>query len=361
MSIVETVKCNTAAGIPVRNLWLLMLYASDFRYLLHQKGGKEDRDEDVANLVAEVFCSEVNNRLKRQLSYGYKRTSGELNRVRGRINTLETYSKGLLKKGKVSCAFETLSVDTARNRFILGALQRLLCLVSSKQLKQSCVSLVKSMKQHGVSDKLDRQYHPKYERFGNHEMADRKVLQLAALAFDLALINESAANQLYPSPDKQAYWVRKLFEKAVAGFYTAKLGKDWSVRQGKRLDWRIDGASELIDKLMPSMQIDMQLENLVTQRRLIIDTKYASITTHNYYGGEIFKSGYIYQLYTYLRSQECTNDPLSLTSSGMLLHPSIGEHYDEVVSIQGHDIRFCTVDLTESAAEINRQLIGLLG
>ena len=41
---------NYSAGIPVQNLWLLMLYASDFRYLANDYVGSESVDEDVANL-----------------------------------------------------------------------------------------------------------------------------------------------------------------------------------------------------------------------------------------------------------------------------------------------------------------------
>ena len=41
----------------------------------------------------------------------------------------------------------------------------------------------------------------------------------------------------------------------------------------------------------------------------------------------------------------------------MLLHPSVGVIYDEVVSIQGHDLRFCTVDLTVEPEAINEQLL----
>src|SRR3982750_1780954 len=54
----------------------------------------------------------------------------------------------------------------------------------------------------------------------------------------------------------------------------------------------------------------------------------------------VLKSGYIYQLYTYLRSQERTDDPLSLMASGMFLYPSVAGDLDETVRIQGHDIRF---------------------
>ena len=35
-----------------------------------------------------------------------------------------------------------------------------------------------------------------------------------------------------------------------------------------------------------------------------------------------------------------------------MLHPAVGEHVDEEVTIQGHRIRFATVDLNASPQEI---------
>ncbi len=351
---------NYSAGIPVQNLWLLMLYASDFRYLANDYAGSESVDEDVANLVADVLCNQVDERLKRNLTYGYKHSTRELNRVRGRINVLETESKQLLQKGKVSCTFEELSVDTPRNRYICAALNKMTRLVSKKPLKLKCHKLYQAMLQLGVSPLFSVNYQPKNDRFSRHETADKNVLVSAELAFNLALINESNGKSLYPSPDKQEHWVRALFEKAVGGFYELKLDKDWQVKPGKKLNWHIDGATSQIEALMPSMKLDILLENQAQEKRMVIDTKYTAITTRRQHGGESFKSNYIYQLYTYLRSQETNDDLLSLNATGMLLHPSVGVHYDECVSIQGHDIRFCTVDLTQTADSIRKQLLLLI-
>ena len=44
-------------------------------------------------------------------------------------------------------------------------------------------------------------------------------------------------------------------------------------------------------------------------------------------------------------------------ASGLLLHPSIGKMVDESVVIQGHAIRFATVDLGATASEIRKQLL----
>lgn len=55
-------------------------------------------------------------------------------------------------------------------------------------------------------------------------------------------------------------------------------------------------------------------------RRLVIDTKFASIFTLHH-GHERFKSGYLYQIYAYLRSRESTHP----NADGMLLHPAIDQ------------------------------------
>jgi 5-methylcytosine-specific restriction enzyme subunit McrC len=109
------------------------------------------------------------------------------------------------------------------------------------------------------------------------------------------------------------------------------------------------------------MRTDIILENRKENRRLIIDTKFTSILSTGWYREETLRSGYLYQIYAYLRSQENAVDPLSLTSTGVLLHPSIGALVDETVTIQGHAIRFATVDLGGSAADMRRHLLTLIG
>ena len=81
------------------------------------------------------------------------------------------------------------------------------------------------------------------------------------------------------------------------------------------------------------------------------------IVTSGWYRDETLRSGYVYQIYAYLRSQVGRGDLLADNASGLLLHPSIGEMVDEAVAIQGHTIRFATVDLTASTDEIRRQLL----
>tara|TARA_R110002124_G_scaffold65652_1_gene179456 strand:+ start:14527 stop:14808 length:282 start_codon:yes stop_codon:yes gene_type:complete len=59
----------------------------------------------------------------------------------------------------------------------------------------------------------------------------------------------------------------------------------------------------------------------------------------------------------YLRSQEGSGDGYSDDAEGLLLHPAVGTTLDESVVIQGHKIRFMTVDLTASASDIRAELL----
>lgn len=65
-------------------------------------------------------------------------------------------------------------------------------------------------------------------------------------------------------------------------------------------------------------------------------------------------------LYTYLRSQERADDPLSLSAAGMFLHPTVDGDLDESVRIQGHEIRFATVDLSQPTTAILARLRSLV-
>ncbi len=97
------------------------------------------------------------------------------------------------------------------------------------------------------------------------------------------------------------------------------------------------------------MKTDILLNHDPSGWRIVIDTKFTSIVTSGWYRKETLRSGYVYQIYAYLRSQVGRGDLLADHASGLLLHPSIGEMVDETVVIQGHSIRFATVDLTASA------------
>ena len=194
---------------------------------------------------------------------------------------------------------------------------------------------------------------------------DRQMLAAAELAFSLRVPTEDTGQARLPAPDRDEYWGRRLFESAVGGFYDTVLSpQGWRVRTGSPLNWQLESPTDGIERLLPGMKTDIILEHPAETgstigSRLVIDTKFTSIVGTGRYGKPTLHSGYIYQIYAYLRSQEMSADPLSLTTSGMLLHPSVGSEVDEAVTIQGHRIRFATVDLAANSRTIRNRLLSL--
>ena len=348
--------------IPVRNLWLLMLYASGFfRDLEKSKVAVEDNPDDIPDLVAKMLCSKVEHRIRRNLSYGYQSREAVLGRVRGRIDLLNTERHRLLDRGKVACRFDELIVNTARNRFVKAALEEISKVVRTDALARRCRLLATRLRRMGVSGERPSRGEVSIDRFGRQDADDQSMVAAAHLAFNLALPTEAAGAKHLSLPDREIHWVRRLYEKGVAGFYDVVLSrKEWHVHAGKGLDWPIEGKSPGIGRILPSMQTDIILDHLDTGHRIVIDTKFTSVVTQGWYREETLRSGYIYQIYAYLRSQEGSGDPFAEKASGLLLHPSIGDMVNEAALIQNHEIRFATVDLGATAQEIREQLLQVL-
>ncbi len=175
------------------------------------------------------------------------------------------------------------------------------------------------------------------DRFGRHDSGDQPMLAAAHLALNLALPKENAGAMILSSPDREIRWIRKLYEKGIAGFYDVVLSQSgWQVEAGKVYNWQIERQSLDVGKVLPSMKTDIVLEHKVEQRRIVIDTKFNSVTTRGHYRDETLRNGYLYQIYAYLRSQERVGDPIAENSTGLLLNPAVGYLFKESVVIQNH-------------------------
>ena len=357
----STPPCEGRIGrIPVRNLWLLMLYASDLTRFRGEVNALVDQDiDDLPDLLARLLVNSVERRLRRNLTRGYRHRTAVLKRVRGRIDILTTESRQLLSRGEVCCRFEELTIDTPRNRLVRAALDLLARMVSKRDLAHQCRTLAFNLVKVGVGVTPPSRAELASDQIGRNDAPDRVMVALARLAFDLALPTEEAGPKAMVAPEREEIWVRRLFEKAVLGFSRIELEPlGWRVRGSTPLEWPVTSATTGLAAILPGMQTDIILDPPVG-RRLVIDTKFASITTSGRFGQTSLKSGYIYQMYAYLRSQE-GRDPRWCDASGLFLHPAINDNVRERVEIQGHPISFATVDLAGTAAGIRNELRVLL-
>ncbi len=364
---------GTIGAIPVRNIWLLMLYASRlYRELPSRlRYRAEENPDDIPDLVAEILTHAVERRIRRNLTLELHRSRADLTRVRGRIDALRTECRSLLLQGRIACSFEELTTDTPRNRLVKAALNKLRGSVKSEPLVRQCGSLAAALDRAGVGDEPSAGIRTKSLRdtltAGRANAEDRQMLAAAELALRLSLPTEDPGRTHLPAPGRDEAWARGLFEAAVGGFYRTVLRpRGWSVNTGKPIQWPIETQTKTlrIDAIMPWMKTDIVLESPPAdehghRHRTVIDTKFTSILKPGHHRPLTLDSGYIYQMYAYLRSQESDSDPSSLDSSGLLLHPSVGEDIDESAVIQGHRIRFATVDLAADSTAIRARLIAL--
>ncbi|PWF24438.1 5-methylcytosine-specific restriction endonuclease system specificity protein McrC [Ancrocorticia populi] len=339
------------------NIWLLMVYASESREAINRSEVLLDGNPDeLVDVIAELLHGKVQIRLRRNLTPGYVRRNDELRRLRGRLDLLRTERKRLVAKGKVVCSYEELTVDTPRNRMIRFALDKVSLRVSNEQLATGCRSLAAQFNHLGVSAIPPSQSEIVTDSFGRHDAGDREVVALARLALTMCIPTEQSGHNLIAEPDKADRWVRELFEKAVAGYYKVMLPSlGWLVKHHEHLKWPRDGQTTGFQGLLPGMETDITLRHQEAGRMIVIDTKFTSATTVDMYGSQRFKSGYLYQLYAYLRTQENQSN-LAHSASGVLLHPSVNELIDEAALVQGHIMRVATVDLNASAKQIRDRI-----
>lgn len=347
--------------IPVRNVWLLFLYASGLAQFRDRFEAEIEDSPDFKSLVARLLCFATEKRLRRNLSFGYRRREDVLRRVRGRIDILESVSRDLFRRGEVACRFEELTLDTPRNQLVRAALERLSGWLDDEDLCHRCRTLAHALGRAGVSGAKPSRAEIAADQIARHEGEDRLMVSLAKAVFDLVLPTEQEGpySLLKAQRDETAFY--KLFEKAIANFFTAELSRDdgWRVFPGKQFKWQVEAGSPGIGFYLPIMMTDIILENTLEDRRIIIDTKFTNVLTPSQYAGSRFKTDHIYQLYSYLRSQERPDDPLSLNSDGMLLYPSIGTDVDETAVIQGHSVRFVTIDLAQPSSIVIDKLRSL--
>lgn len=350
----------TNSKIPLRNIWLLFLYAADLARFKEQLSVEAESASDLPELVARLLVQVVKQRLRRNLSRGYQARHAVLSRVRGRIDLLATLSGQLLEQGRVACRFEEHTMDTPRNRFVRAALDQLAENVRNTEVIRECRALSQLLGRIGVAAQKPSRAAMATDQIGRNETADLLMMSLAKMVFDALIPSEKAGRSHALGADVDEHLLRRLFEKAVANALRRKLQPlGWQVQHGRKLSWPIEHASDGIAMHLPGMQTDIELVHLASRRKLVIDTKFNNIFAPSQYKDAMLRSGYLYQLYAYLRTQEARTLGQGWRSEGMLLHPLCGPAVDTYVDMQGHRLRFKTIDLMASEQEFEAQLSGL--
>jgi len=351
-------------GVSIRNIWLLLLYASDlFAEVEHRRKaqGREETPDDILEVIAEILVHFVREKLLRGLTRSSMPRQADLSRVRGSIDMLRTECRQLLAKGLVACRFHEPTLNTPRNRLIRVALEKGAHFKSESPIRKKCRDYSSLLYRMGVSDDLPDRATLSKEVYGINDKEDRQAVAAAKLLLDMSMPDDQAGKEPLLSPEESDGWLRKLFENAVRGFYNVAVSDHWHVsKTNVTQGWFIDEMSDATERYLPRMELDMVLTSKERQEKIIIDTKFTSLLKPGWYKNDTLSSAYIYQMYAYLRSQEESGNIMDKYSKGILLHPVTDKSEKFSLTMQGHTFVFATVNLNAPSKNIRRELLELV-
>ena len=193
--------------IPIRNVWLLQLFASS----LYQSEGSrlvaaEENPEDLPQLVARILADEVTHRLHMGLTVGFRHTTRSVTRVRGRINVLTTARHQLLLRGQVNCTFDEIVTDVPANRLVRAALERAWRLVPDEPRYRSLALQLAAAGVRGPCPPLTSVSSMQRQRL---LARDRLMIAAAELLLTFAIPTTGAGQKMLPLPFLEDRYMRK--------------------------------------------------------------------------------------------------------------------------------------------------------
>ena len=352
---------KVAGEIPVRNAWYLLLYAWDMARWRGRWPKAAEGSPKLLGLLARVLSAATRDLLKHQLGRAHMVHRATLRGIRGRVDFAGSLKRLTFEYAAAHCVFPELSVDTPKNRILRATLHRLAADRGLKhgepekeaELRHELRTLVRAME--GVPLAPISLADFSRLQLGRNDSDYAVPIAICALVRRLEMPTEEMGDLALTALLRDEITFHLLFERFVRNFYRLTL-KDYVVGR-ETIDWH----DELGCSLVPSMQTDITIvEGRPPYRRLIIDTKYSTttlvVTPH---GGAKFKSGNLYQLYAYLRTQEHESDA-HRCAQGMLLYPTTNQNVNEAMSVQGHRICIATVDLSKEWETIETRLLALV-
>jgi 5-methylcytosine-specific restriction enzyme subunit McrC len=359
----------TEYGIPIRNLWHMLLYAWN-EVPLNDLRGWALKDAYVENaptldtLLASVLMHLMQQRLRIGLGHDYMDEAGTLRGIRGRIDFAKSLKQHTLDRGQLVCEFQGYRANSLKNQIIRSTLARLVKLGQfgtdpslANEMQQKLRRLIRDLD--GIDfvdlspDLIRRQL---YARSG-HDHDYRLMLSICDLIVQRTMPSDTETNAraLVPSLDHKQLVLFKIYERFVANFYRLHL-RDWEISAQKRLEWHAAEANERLPLMVP----DIVLQERSSGRMIVLDTKFTAYSlVENQWGKAIFDSSHLYQLYAYLKSQEHLSEA-HRTAVGILLYPAVKNRFSERARLQDQTIRLESVDLAAPWQEIERQLLELL-
>ena len=351
----------TDYGIPYRNLWYMLLYAWNEPLGLgqHVTGDIEDAPTLDA-LLSKILIELVQQRFRIGLGRDYLIESKAIRGIRGKIDFSKSLKGNLFNKGQAYCHFYEYHLNVPKNQIIRTTLMHLIRLgdfgpdkASGEKLRQKLRIVVRAMD--GIDFiELNRALIER-QQLGRNDRDYRIMLSICLLLLQNQMPTDSFGQTPIRDMDRDSMVFHNVFELFVANFYKYNL-ENWEVYPQRQFRWHELKSSEFL----PIMKPDIFFKEKQSGYAIFLDTKFMSMTTRNQWGNQIYHSGHLYQIYTYVRSQE-SHLGFHPDVSGILLYPALsGLEQPEVITLPNHKIKIVCIDLTSDWKSIESRLLAIV-
>jgi 5-methylcytosine-specific restriction enzyme subunit McrC len=361
MAVPADVIREAARAIPVRNAWYLLLYAWDMAEWRQRQSAAVEASPHLLGLLGRMLAASMRELLRRQLTRAHSARSDVIRGIRGRVNFDQSMKRLLFYHGAAHCTFPELNLDSLKNRIIRATLYKLageprlqhVDREKELELRAELRELVDEMRAVPLLE-ITRSHFGRLQLNRN----DRDYafpLAICRLVATLEMPAEAEGDHTLVALLRDEITFHDLFERFIRNVYRLHLANSRVGREA--LSWH----DELNNPLTPGMDTDVTIaETVAPYRRTVIDTKYSvSTLAKTQFGGKRFKSENLYQLYTYLRTQEHLT-PSHRDANGILLYPKVEDEVDSEMRVQGHSMRIATLNLADEWQRIEARLLSLV-
>lgn len=345
----------SAKTIPIQNIYFLLCYALDH---LQEKDYAEVRTEgcDRAwDLLATVLIRSTQQVVKRGVHRDYLVMRERRAFPRGKILLTEELRRPVIGSLARTCEFDELSADILPNQIIRATLALMLRNERVKPELRAQMREVFGFFEPFAAMRLDGRAFRQLQLHRNMRHY-RFVLDVCEFIHRQLLPNTNAGQSRFRDFVRDDARMGELFEQFVRNFFAKEQSRYRVTRPSVAWALNEDRSSPGGLQLLPSMKTDICLE--AWDEKVIVECKFYSTPLRTHYEKTSFISGHLYQLFSYLKNQEC--QPGWEAASGMLLYATVDEPFDERVHLHGHSIRVVSVSLSQDWQKLSAALLALL-
>ena len=334
--------------IPIRNIYFLLSYA--WKYYKPSDIRKID-EKDFTNdteFFAEVFDLTLSKYVKKGLFRDYIEKEETIKTIRGKVDFNSTIKTLGFRSKQIDCIYDEYSSNNSINQLIYSTIHIILKSKISSELKQSIkkkIVFFNNVQRVKIDKVLVNNIRPVR---GNNTL--NFLINISKYIYYNLGFDEKEGKYDLGDFMKNKMGMSRVFENFVLNFYKKKfpereVGSEY-------IGWD----SETDDTSYPVMKTDVTIRN--KNKVTVIDTKYYdNMFQFHYLNSDKpkFRSGNIYQLYTYLNNLKEDKE-----IEGMLLYPNTTSTVRNERIVSGKRIMINNINLNQEWNIIEEEMLELI-